>query len=104
MDFEQPSLRREFCNQGRPRSDGRRRRHDGFWLWQTVYGPEPAEAPLPGTVKSMVSGSDQGAAAHQHRSEIAYGSRCAISHLPAPRLPDVAHIIMDAEEQPCGVP
>jgi hypothetical protein len=29
----------------------------------------------------------------------AYGSRCAISHLPAPRLPDVAHIIMDAEEQ-----
>jgi len=29
----------------------------------------------------------------------AYGSRCAISHLPAPRLPDVAHINMDAEEQ-----
>jgi hypothetical protein len=22
-------------------------------LWQTVYGPEPAEAALPGTVKGM---------------------------------------------------
>jgi hypothetical protein len=25
----------------------------GFWLWQTVYDPEPAEEPLPGTVKGM---------------------------------------------------
>jgi hypothetical protein len=32
MDFEEPSLRREFGNRGRPRSGGRRRRHGGFWL------------------------------------------------------------------------
>jgi len=48
-------------------------------------------------------GRHQGTAAHQasFRDAVlsAYGSRCAISHLPAPRLPDVAHIIMDAEEQ-----
>jgi hypothetical protein len=47
-------------------------------------------------------GRHQGAAAHQasFREAVlsAYGSRC-VSHLPAPRLPDVAHIIMDAEEQ-----
>jgi putative restriction endonuclease len=30
----------------------------------------------------------------------AYGSRCAISHLPEPRLLDAAHIVMDADEQP----
>jgi hypothetical protein len=45
----------------------------------------------------------KGATAHQasFRDAVlsAYGSRCAISHLPAPRLPDVAHIIMDVEEQ-----
>jgi putative restriction endonuclease len=29
----------------------------------------------------------------------AYGGRCAISHLPEPRLLDAAHIIMDANEQ-----
>jgi putative restriction endonuclease len=29
----------------------------------------------------------------------AYGGRCAISHLPEPRLLDVAHIVMDADEQ-----
>jgi putative restriction endonuclease len=29
----------------------------------------------------------------------AYGSRCAISHLPEPRLLDAAHIVMDADEQ-----
>jgi putative restriction endonuclease len=29
----------------------------------------------------------------------AYGRRCAISHLPEPRLLDVAHIIMNADEQ-----
>jgi putative restriction endonuclease len=29
----------------------------------------------------------------------AYGGRCAISHLPEPRLLDAAHIVMDAEEQ-----
>jgi putative restriction endonuclease len=29
----------------------------------------------------------------------AYGGRCAISHLPEPRLLDAAHIIMDAHEQ-----
>ena len=29
----------------------------------------------------------------------AYGGRCAISHLPEPRLLDAAHIIMDADEQ-----
>jgi hypothetical protein len=28
-----------------------------------------------------------------------YGNRCVISHLPPPRLSDVAHIIMDVEEQ-----
>ena len=40
-------------DQGRPRSGGRRRRRGRFWLWLTVYGPEPAEEPLPGTVKGM---------------------------------------------------
>ena len=48
-------------------------------------------------------GRHQGATAHQasFRDAVlsAYGSRCAISHLPAPRLPDVAHIIVVAEEQ-----
>jgi putative restriction endonuclease len=29
----------------------------------------------------------------------AYGGRCAISHLPEPRLLDAAHIVMDANEQ-----
>jgi putative restriction endonuclease len=29
----------------------------------------------------------------------AYGGRCAISHLPEPRLLDAAHIVMDAYEQ-----
>jgi putative restriction endonuclease len=29
----------------------------------------------------------------------AYGGRCAISHLPEPRLLDAAQIIMDADEQ-----
>jgi putative restriction endonuclease len=29
----------------------------------------------------------------------AYGGRCAISHLPEPRLLDAAHIIMGAEEK-----
>jgi putative restriction endonuclease len=29
----------------------------------------------------------------------AYGGRCAISHLPEPRLLDAAHIIVDADEQ-----
>src|SRR5205807_9807397 len=29
----------------------------------------------------------------------AYGGRCAISHLPEPRLLDAAHIVMDAAEQ-----
>ena len=29
----------------------------------------------------------------------AYGGRCAISHLPEPRLLDAAHIMMDADEQ-----
>src|SRR5258706_15114369 len=29
----------------------------------------------------------------------AYRGRCAISHLPEPRLLDAAHIIMDADEQ-----
>jgi putative restriction endonuclease len=29
----------------------------------------------------------------------AYGSRCAISRLPEPRLLDAAHIVMDADEQ-----
>jgi len=29
----------------------------------------------------------------------AYGGRCAISHLPEPRLLDAAHIIMDADEE-----
>jgi putative restriction endonuclease len=29
----------------------------------------------------------------------AYGGRCAISHLAEPRLLDVAHIVMDADEQ-----
>src|SRR6267378_5332710 len=29
----------------------------------------------------------------------AYGGRCAISHLPEPRLLDAAHIVMDAHEQ-----
>ncbi len=29
----------------------------------------------------------------------AYGGRCAICHLPEPRLLDAAHIIMDADEQ-----
>jgi hypothetical protein len=48
-------------------------------------------------------GIHQGTAAHQASFRDAvlspYGSRSAISHLPAPRLPDAAHIIMDAEEQ-----
>ena len=29
----------------------------------------------------------------------AYGGRCAISHQPEPRLPDAAHIVMDADGQ-----
>lgn len=29
----------------------------------------------------------------------AYGGRCAIWHLPEPRLLDAAHILMDADEQ-----
>ena len=29
----------------------------------------------------------------------AYGGRCAISHLPEPRLLDAAHIVIDADEQ-----
>src|SRR5882724_7979545 len=29
----------------------------------------------------------------------AYRGRCAISHLPEPRLLDAAHIVMDADEQ-----
>ena len=29
----------------------------------------------------------------------AYGGRCAISHLPEPRLLDAAHIIVDTDEQ-----
>jgi putative restriction endonuclease len=29
----------------------------------------------------------------------AYGGRCAISHLPEPRLLDAANIVMDADEQ-----
>jgi putative restriction endonuclease len=29
----------------------------------------------------------------------AYGRRCAISHIPEPRLLDAAHIVMDADEQ-----
>jgi hypothetical protein len=29
----------------------------------------------------------------------AYGGRCAISHLPEPRLLDAAHIVMDGDEQ-----
>jgi putative restriction endonuclease len=29
----------------------------------------------------------------------AYGGRCAISHLPEPRLLDAAHIVLDADEQ-----
>jgi len=29
----------------------------------------------------------------------AYGGRCAISHVPEPRLLDAAHIVMDADEQ-----
>ena len=33
------------------------------------------------------------------RTLSAYGSRCAISHLPEPRLLDAAHIVMDADEQ-----
>jgi hypothetical protein len=48
-------------------------------------------------------GRHQRATAHQasFRDAVlsAYGSRCAISHLPAPRLLDVAHVIVDAEEQ-----
>src|SRR5882724_5488508 len=46
---------------------------------------------------------DQGAVAHQasFRDAVlsAYGGRCAISHLPEPRLLDAAHIMMDADEQ-----
>ena len=38
----------------RRRSGGRRRPHDGFSLWETVYGPEPAEEPLPGTLRAWV--------------------------------------------------
>ncbi len=33
------------------------------------------------------------------RCRPAYGGRCAVSHLPEPRLLDAAHIIMDANEQ-----
>jgi DNA-binding transcriptional LysR family regulator len=29
----------------------------------------------------------------------AYGGRCAISHIPEPRLLDAAHIVMDADEE-----
>src|ERR1700752_142543 len=29
----------------------------------------------------------------------AYGGRCAISHLPEPRLLDAAHIVVDADER-----
>jgi putative restriction endonuclease len=34
----------------------------------------------------------------------AYGGRCAISHLPEPRLLDAAHIIVDTDEQQLGQP
>jgi len=55
----------------RPCAQARRRRHDGFWLWETVYGPEPAEEPLPGTVKG--TGIEVGIKARlriRHRSEM----------------------------------
>jgi len=70
---------------------------DGLWS-RTGRGTAPRHRKGHG-----YRGRQQGAAAHQasFREAVlsAYGSRCAISHLPAPRLPDVAHIIMDAEEQ-----
>ena len=73
-------------------------------LWQTVYDPEPAEAPLPGTVMGM--GIEVGIKARlRHQASFrdavlsAYRGRCAICHLPEPRLLDAAHIIMDADEQ-----
>jgi putative restriction endonuclease len=37
--------------------------------------------------------------ARLHQASFRDGGRCAISHLPEPRLLDVAHIIMDADEQ-----
>ena len=70
---------------------------DGLWS-RTGRGTAPRHRKGHG-----YRGRHQGAAAHQasFREAVlsACGNRCAISHLPAPRLPDVAHIIMDAEEQ-----
>jgi hypothetical protein len=72
-------------------------------LWQTVYDPEPAEEPLLGTIKGM--GIEVGIKARLHQTSFrdavlsAYRGRCAICHLPEPRLLDAAHIIMDADEQ-----
>ena len=45
--------------------------------------------------------SRQGYTEHPFRDAVltAYGGRCAISHLPEPRLLDAAHIVMDADEQ-----
>ena len=56
-DFEQTIGDVNFGNRGRRRSGGRRRRHDGFWLWERSMVPEPAEEPLPGTVRAWVSRS-----------------------------------------------
>jgi putative restriction endonuclease len=57
----------------------------------------------PGTVKGM--GIEVGIKARLHQTSFrdavlsAYKGRCAICHLPEPRLLDAAHIIMDADEQ-----
>jgi hypothetical protein len=46
MDFEQPVGDVNSVIRADPDQVG----VEGGWLWQTVFGPEPAEEPLPGTV------------------------------------------------------
>lgn len=62
-----------------------------------------AQATLPAALERRYALREVKARLHQasFRDAVlaAYGGRCAISHVPEPRLLDAAHIVMDADEQ-----
>jgi putative restriction endonuclease len=77
---------------------GRHRRNQ-----QGVIVGASAQATLPASPERRYALREIKARLHQasFRDAVlsAYGGRCAISHLPEPRLLDAAHIVMDADEQ-----
>jgi beta-phosphoglucomutase-like phosphatase (HAD superfamily) len=96
IDDDESMLRRftVFC--ARPRPDRRRINLTVYAAQHLITAPDRC---------LVIEDSPAGIDAELHQASFrdavlsAYGGRCAISHLPEPRLLDAAHIVMDADEQ-----